>query len=108
MTQTILAIPINDMVSSAITTSNANQQQLQQQLLYHTSHNAQPKNSGNRQQLNQNYHSTLPSQQNRYIPHQNMADETTNITCTPDNIHHDNDNCQYTCLHIFKILKDST
>lgn len=108
MTQTILAIPINDMVSSAITASNANQQQLQQQLLYHTSHNAQPKNSSNRQQLNQNCHSTLPLQQNRYFQHQNMADETTNITCTPDNIHHDNDSCQYTYLYIFKIFMNST
>lgn len=96
MTQTILAIPISDGVPSTISASNANPEQLQQQLLYHMSNNTQQKNSGNRQQLNQNFQSLLPLQQNRYFQHQNTADETTNITCTPDNIHHDSDNyCQY-------------
>lgn len=93
MTQTILAIPINDMVSSAITASTANQQQLQQQLLYHTSSNVRQKNI-NRQQLNQACQPSLSLPLSRYFQQQpTSADDTTSINGTTGNV--DINNCQY-------------
>jgi hypothetical protein len=94
MTQTILAIPINDMVSSAITTPTVNQQQLQQQLLYHSSSNVRQKNI--RQQLNQTYQPSLSLPLNRYFQQQTTVDDTTTTTSTAtDNANIDNNNCQY-------------
>lgn len=90
MTQTILAIPINDMVSST-TTSSSNQQQLQQQLLYHSSNNIRQKNI-NRLQLNQTCQPSLSLPLSRYFQQQNSADDTS-MTGTPDNA--DNNNRQY-------------
>lgn len=98
MTQTILAIPINDMVSSAITASNSNQQQL----LYNSSNSAQQKII-NRQQLNQTGQSPLSLPLNHFFQNQTTADGTTTITCTPDNINNDN-NCLYhfiICIILF-------
>lgn len=95
MTQTILAIPINDMVSSAITTPTSNQQQLQQQLLYHSTNNVRQKNI-NRQQLNQICQPSLSLPLNRYFQqHQTTADDTTAASGTPDNVNNDNNNCKY-------------
>lgn len=95
MTQTILAIPINDMVSSAVTASTTNQQQLQQQLLYHSSNNVRQKNM-NRQQLNQTCQSPLSLPLNHYFQqHQTTADDTANIAGGTENINNDNNNCQY-------------
>lgn len=92
MTQTILAIPINDMVSSAITTPTSNQQQLQQQLLYHSTNNVRQKNI-NRQQLNQICQPSLSLPLNRYFQqHQTTADDTTTVIGTPDNVNNDNNN----------------
>lgn len=88
MTQTILAIPINDMVSSAITNPTANQQQLQQQLLYHSSNNVRQKNI--RQQLNQTCQPSLPL--NRYFQQQTTADDTTTTGTPADNVN-GNNNC---------------
>ncbi|XP_025425652.1 probable serine/threonine-protein kinase DDB_G0282963 isoform X2 [Sipha flava] len=91
MTQTILAIPINDMVSSAITTPTVNQQQLQQQLLYHSSSNVRQKNI--RQQLNQTYQPSLSLPLNRYFQQQTTVDDTTTTTSTAtDNANIDNNN----------------
>ncbi|XP_026815738.1 putative uncharacterized protein DDB_G0291812 isoform X1 [Rhopalosiphum maidis] len=92
MTQTILAIPINDMVSSAITTPTSNQQQLQQQLLYHSTNNVRQKNI-NRQQLNQICQPSLSLPLNRYFQqHQTTADDSTTASGTPDNVNNDNNN----------------
>ncbi|XP_060855915.1 putative uncharacterized protein DDB_G0282499 [Metopolophium dirhodum] len=92
MTQTILAIPINDMVSSAITTPTSNQQQLQQQLLYHSTNSVRQKNI-NRQQLNQTCQPSLSLPLNRYFQqHQTTADDTTTASGTPDNVNNDNNN----------------
>lgn len=94
MTQTILAIPINDMVSSAITTPTASQQQLQQQLLYHSSNNVRQKNI--RQQLNQTCQPSLSLPLNRYFQQQQTtADDTTTSGTPADNANNDNNNCQY-------------
>lgn len=92
MTQTILAIPINDMASSAITTPTSNQQQLQQQLLYHSTNSARQKN---RQQLNQTCQPSLSLPLNRYFQqHQTTADDTTTVSGTPDNVNSNgNNNC---------------
>lgn len=92
MTQTILAIPINDMVSSAITASTSNQQQLQQQLLYHSSNNIRQK-SINRQQLNQTCQPSLSLPLSRYFQQQKTSADDTTSMGTPDNV--DNNNRQY-------------
>jgi len=73
MTQTILAIPINDMVSSEITASNSTQRQL----LHHSLNNVSQKNI-NRQQLSRTYcQPQLPL--NRYFQHQTTDDETAQM-----------------------------
>lgn len=94
MTQTILAIPINDMVSSEITASNSTQRQL----LHHSLNNVSQKNI-NRQQLNQTYcQPQLPL--NRYFQHQTTDDETAQIPNASDNGNNgNNNNCQYYFLH---------
>lgn len=103
MTQTILAIPINDMVSSAITNPTSNQQQLQQQLLYHSTNSVRQKNI-NRQQLNQTCQPSLSLPLNRYFQqHQTTADDTTTASGTPDNVNIDNNNCKY-LLFLFNCL----
>jgi len=95
MTQTILAIPINDMVSSTITTPTSNQQQLQQQLLYHSTNSVRQKNI-NRQQLNQTCQPSLPIPLNRYFQqHLTIPDDTNTATGTPDNVNNENNNCKY-------------
>lgn len=81
MTQTILAIPINDVMSSEITAPTINQQQLQQTLLHHSSNNIRQKNV-NRQQLNQTCQPSLPF--NRYIQQHQGTDDTTAANI-PDN-----------------------
>lgn len=95
MTQTILAIPINDMVSSAVTTPTVNQQQLQQQLLYHSSNNnVRQKNI--RQQLNQTCQPSLSLPLGRYFQQQRTTVDDTSATSTAtDNANIDNNNCQY-------------
>lgn len=101
MTQTILAIPINDMVSSAITASTSNQQQLQQHLLYNSSNNIRQK-SINRQQLNQTCQPSLSLPLSRYFQHQKTsADDATSMMGTPDSV--DNNNRQYYTQMIFLI-----
>jgi len=91
MTQTILAIPINDMVSSAITTPTSNQQQL----LYHSTNSIRQKNI-NRQQLNQTCQPSYPLPLNRYFQqHLTTADDMTTASGTPDNVNNENNNCKY-------------
>jgi len=80
MTQTILAIPINDMVSSEITASGSTQRQL----LHHSLNNVSQKNV-NRQQLGQTYcRPQLPL--DRYFQHRTADDETN----ASDNGHNGN------------------
>lgn len=97
MTQTILAIPINDMVSSAITASNSNQQQL-----YNSSNNVRQKNI-NRQQLNQTCQPPFSLPLSHFFQNQTTTDGTTTITCTPDNIN-DNNNCLYYFYNLYNSI----
>lgn len=101
MTQTILAIPINDMVASAMTAPAPNQQQLQQQLLYHASNNIRQKNNiANRQQPKQTCPPPPPPAVslslplNRYFQHQTAADDNVATANVTDDVNSDHNNCQ--------------
>ncbi|VVC33934.1 Homeobox domain,Homeobox domain-like,POU domain [Cinara cedri] len=85
MTQTILAIPINDMVASTITAPIPNQQQL-----YSPSSNVRKKI--NNEQLNQICQPSLPSvpSLNRYFQqNQTITEDTTNVSDTLGNVNND-------------------
>lgn len=94
MTQTILAIPINDMVSSSITApSNQQQLQHQHQLLYHSSNNVRRKNV-DRQLINETSLPQLTLPTNRYFQqHQTTSDDSTGINDAPNLVNNDNNNC---------------
>lgn len=94
MTQTILAIPINDMMSSEITAPTINQQQLQQTLLHHSSNNVRQKNI-NRQHLNQ----TGQPPFNRYLQQNQTTDDSNNAN-VPDN-GNNNNNCRFNIFYDF-------
>lgn len=80
------------MVSSSIT-APSNQQQLQQQLLYHSSNNVRQKNV-DRQLINDTSPPQLPLPTNRYFQqHQTTSDDSTGITDTSNHVNNDNNNC---------------
>lgn len=82
MTQTILAIPINDMVSSTITAPLHNQQHL-----YHPSSNVRKKI--NNEQLSQICQPALPSLNRYFQQNHTVTEDTTNVSDALGNVSND-------------------